>query len=173
MALTVPTVPTGMKNRSMDQAFVVSIRPPRACPSAVLTVNFMDLYLTWRTVPLKDAFDMYSDRLPTSWMQFLSSSYSHYGFSLMKNPAVPKAFGTRYLIVRDYYFHIRSLTRSKLRGMLSLSDSMRISPAKRECLITDTLSLCCLGGCIINLLWHLLLTFLTIVTLWLHYYTHD
>jgi hypothetical protein len=28
----------------------------------------------------------------------------------MKNPAVPKAFGTRYLIVRSYYFHIRSLT---------------------------------------------------------------
>jgi hypothetical protein len=24
----------------------------------------------------------------------------------MKNPAVPKAFGTRYLIVRSYYFHI-------------------------------------------------------------------
>ncbi len=30
--------------------------------------------------------------------------------NLMKNPAVPKAFGTRYLIVRSYYFHIRSLT---------------------------------------------------------------
>jgi hypothetical protein len=28
----------------------------------------------------------------------------------MKNPAVPKAFGTRYLIVKSYYFHIRSLT---------------------------------------------------------------
>jgi len=28
----------------------------------------------------------------------------------MKNPAVPKAFGTRYLIVRSYYFHIRSLS---------------------------------------------------------------
>jgi len=31
----------------------------------------------------------------------------------MKNPAVPKAFGTRYLIVRSYYFHIRSLSDSK------------------------------------------------------------
>jgi len=31
---------------------------------------------------------------------------------LMKNPAVPKAFGTKYLIVRSYYFHIRSLSDS-------------------------------------------------------------
>jgi hypothetical protein len=28
----------------------------------------------------------------------------------MKNPAVPKVFRTGYLIVKSYYFHIRSLT---------------------------------------------------------------
>jgi len=53
--------------------------------------------------------DFFIDKTPGSFNNF-PGFFIAYEFSGMKNPAVPKAFGTRYLIVRSYYFHIRSLT---------------------------------------------------------------